>query len=948
MKTFLEHIADDIELKSPDEMRDLCFVFPTKRASLYFRSLLADKFSGKVFWGPSILSIEEFINACSTQVPSDEITLVLELFTVYKKHDPEVVLDKFFNWGQILLKDFDEADRYMVNTDKLYRNIREYQELEVLFGDNEETKNAMEAFNKVVQVQDKTQLMAMFIKTWGIISKVQHNFQEHLAKKGLAYQGFLYRKLAEDLKAGRVTPYKQVILCGFNALSASEEVIFDALLINGKGKVYWDTSEFYINDADDAGKFLKRYKKKWKQKESIWINTDVSLEEKQIHIIGTPELVGQGKLAANELEKITSDKINEVRTAIVLGDEKLLFPVLYAFPENIESINVTMGYPLNSTSWYSLAESFVSLWKENQDSKNDYVFNRKELLIFLGNPLIKALYEGKKDRLLEIQEIKRSRLRMSEIQPFLKNKLIETALRSEKSGMSVLQNLQDLLIKISLILTRGEKSMEEEFTYHLVKNLVRLRETLDSNSLNPQPELLLKLIREIMISVRIPFSGEPLKGVQLMGFLETRALDFDNLFVLSLNEGIIPSGKTKTTYIPYAIRKAFKMPTFEELDAIYSYHFKRLLQRGKKIFLFYNTEVAVDGSGEKSRFLRQIKKELKPFENITIHERIISPVISSRKDYPIIKIPKTREILTDMNQFVVNGNEKPRRLSPTTLTTYIECSLRFYFKHVARMPELEEFNEDMDPREFGNIVHNALEKIYKPWEGREINSGEIKGILSGSIISEKVAEAYAENKYSVEKELEGKNLLNRDIIEKVIEKALEQDALEAPIKIISLETDSLNKELELGGRKVYIGGNLDRLDYLPLKNTFRIIDYKTGKVDLLPRTKRQHHNFDEYLEDYFTNSKYKSGFQAYYYAYLFYKSRPGENVTAGIFGLKSVNQGIQYLRNGTTIDPKLLDVYESRLENLISEIFNEEIPFVETDDHKKCEYCSYRSICRKN
>lgn len=950
MKSFLEHIVDDIKLEKPDELLNSCYVFPSKRASLYFRSLLAKKFADKVFWGPSVLSIEEFVNACSSKVPGEEINLVLELYTVYRKYDPEVVLDRFFNWGQVLLKDFDEADRYMVDTAKLYRNIKEYQELETLFEDSEEIKNAFHAFNKVVQVKDKSQLLNAFMKTWGIISQVRHDFQEHLAKKGIAYQGQLYRELVEQLENGQKIPFEKVIFCGFNALATSEERIFETLLGSGIGKAYWDVSDYYMHDADDTGKFLKRYRKRWPTESSTWINTDLSKEKKEVDIIGTPEFVGQGKISAVELQKVLKDNSNHTRTAIVLGDERLLFPVLYALPEELDSVNVTMGYPLNATTWYSMAESYITLWKTGFEKQSgDTVFGRKEIVNFFSNPLVKTLFEGKNDPLREIQNIKRNKVKFSEIEPVIKNKLIIAALSSGESGNSLLQSLQDLLVKISLVLKDKQESLEEEFIYHLVKSIVRLRETLQDNNLKPSPELLLKLLKEVLISVRIPFSGEPLKGVQLMGFLETRALDFENLFLLSLNEGVIPSGRTNVTYIPYAIRKAFKMPTFEEQDAIYSYHFKRLLQRAKKVFLLYNTEVAVDGSGEKSRFLRQIVKELKPYEeNIKIRDRIISPFIPPQKEYAPIQIKKNSEVLADMNQFVANGTEKPRRLSPTTLATYIECSLRFYYKHVARMPEPEEFNEDMDPREFGIIVHRALEKIYNPWIGEEISKKDIKQILADNKISDAVSEAYEENKYSVKKELQGKNLLNRDIIEQVILKALEQDAKEAPIKIISLETDSLNREIELGGKKVNIGGYLDRLDYLPKKDTYRIIDYKTGKVDLLPPSKRMNKNFDEYLDEYFTNSKYKSGFQAYYYAYLFHKSHPEDNITTGIFGLKSVNQGIKYLRNGTTIAPEMLDIYESKLGSLIEEIFNPDVNFAETDDHRKCEYCAYRSICRKN
>jgi len=940
MKSFLQHIIDDIEDCGP--LKEQAYIFPNRRACIYFKKLLMDRFQDQSFWSPTILSIEDFVVKVTGRAINDNLTLLLELFSVYKQHQ-DLSFERFYSWGQILLNDFDEVDRNLVDTDKLYQNLKDLQDIEESFGGNEEVMEAIRQFNKVINIEDKSRLLLDFINTWDTVSKVYGKFKARLLDKGLAYGGMLYRELAGRISMNKKTiPYSKVFFCGFNALSKAEEVIFNELLDQDKCGLYWDADSLFLEDPmEEAGKFIRKYRKMWDHPESKWIITNLLEDKKFVNIMGTAQAIGQAKIAGNQLLKHLG---NEDQTAVVLADETLLFPVLYALPAELNKVNVTMGYPLQNSIANSLVESFLLL--QTQIKKGS--IQVKPILQYLSNPIIRNISPEKCLKVSkELINRKTKWISGENISALINHKLINISFQCYSNSGDLISALTDFIIRIqNLFRLSRDPVVEKEFFYHLVKQLNQLKSVLLSHQLDPEPKLLSKLISEVIRDTKIPFTGEPLTGVQIMGLLESRTLDFENLIILSLNENKLPAGRDKPTYIPFAMRKAFGMPTFEDHDAIYAYHFKRLLQRAKNVTLIYDTEVAVDGSGEKSRFLIQLENSFSNTSNIHLTSQVLSLPMEVSRDDKTVTVNKSTEILQVLQKYQKSEKEESSRLSPTAIVTYLECKLRFYFRHIAKIPEPGAFTEEMDARDFGIIVHDILEKIYAPYQGKKVKKADLDSMLDPEFISTNVDQCFQEYHWQKDDQmLEGRNLINKSIIETLVKKVLENDRHSGPLTILGVETDELTTILEADhGLKILSGGTVDRIDELT-DGIVRIIDYKTGKVDMLSKSKAEHSNLEEYIEEYFQNSKYKSGFQAYYYAYLFHKKYPNRPVKAGVYSLKEVNKGIQFLRNGDILSHELLQAFERRLKILINKIFDPKESFTQTDDLQKCEYCPYQGIC---
>jgi len=947
MSTFLDHIVNDIQQKDLSGLKNRAYVFPSRRACVFFREQLRLKFPESTFWSPSVYSIDDFIIMNAQKQVADELSLVLELYTVYKKHQPDITIDDFYPWGQILLQDFDEADRYMADVGKLYQSLEELREIEEAFGDTEEVREALRQFNKVLNPDEPTQLVKKFSATWRTVSKVYHQYRQHLLEKELAYQGMLYREIAERLTAGEnVFNYERIVLAGFNALSAAEETIFDYIIQNNLGTVYWDADRLYLEDHyDEAGTFLRKYIRKWPHEHSKWITEDIKSGEKEIDIIGTAYSIGQAKIAGNLLKALPSG--DHSNTAVVLADEDLLFPVLYALPDSVSNVNVTMGYPLRKTALHNLVKDFFRLHIHKRGRAEKTFFQIKDLIQFLSNPLLRTLYRPAGSVAGKLKEGRTPWIIRTDIENLLEDAHLQLVFTSNEKGRELLVVLQELLVRLHNACRRDGTEMEMESSYHYIKNLQRISDLLDENNFSPDAKLTYRLVDEIVRSVRIPFEGEPLTGLQVMGFLETRMLDFENVIVLSVNENKVPAGKSRITYIPYNLRKAFKLPTFEDQDAIYAYHFKRLLQRAKRAFILYDTEMAVDGSGEKSRYILQLQHALKEASGIKLQDKVIDQRLNVAQERRPITVEKTENVIGAMEKYLRPSENGRSALSPTMLSTYIECPLRFYFRHIARLPEPYDFSEDIDAREFGLIVHRVLENIYEDFQGKEITAKLLKDILKESKIEGIVDQVYRDENLLSENQLpQGRNLLNKSVVVRLVTKVLQNDLRQTPFRLISIENRDLLYTLEVGDTRYPLGGTIDRID-IDKDGFYRIIDYKTGITKFITPYIADRLDLSEYVESYFENSYYKTGFQGYYYALLFHRNHPSAKLKVGIYGLKEINKGIQYLRNRKEISPALLDTFEARLKGLISEIFDPGVPFIETEDARKCRYCAYKAICAR-
>jgi len=943
--TFLEKLAAEILSRYKESLSNLCFVFPSRRAGIFFKKSLSEKLD-KPAWAPEIYSIEDFIGKLSPYTIPDRLVLIFELFEVYKAHGEDETFDKFYPWGEMMLKDFDEIDKNLVTGSEIFKIIRELKEIETEFSFTPEDLEQFSRFWRTFSNEELTKLQNEFIKTWEILGRVYNDFRKRLAEKNYAYEGMAYRRLYEEIKTGSLNiPWSKIIFSGFNLLTKSEEGIIKELLKQNIAETYWDTDEYYINNSkQEAGEFLRRNFRNLKINEPKWIENNLSSAVKSIKVTGAALHTGEVKALGNELkQELTSNKIDIEKTAVVLPDESLLIPVLNSLPGEIDSLNVTMGFPMKDTPLYNLIELLKNLQFNKKTGKSFTVFYHKDVIQVLLHPYVKFndpayIYDA-------VNDIKRNNIIYISVRRLLNEDgehpaILDILFKKAESISEIEQYLFDILNYISARIEISGSSFakfELEFFYTLYENLNRLKDTINLYSGEMSAETFWRLIAEVLRTIRIPLTGEPLAGLQVMGLLETRNLDFENVYILSMNEGIMPKGAVQNSFIPYNIRKAFKLPTYEDEDSVPAYYFYRLIQRAKNVHLFYNTEVNPLNSGETSRFVLQTENELvKSNPNIDYLHTVLSTEIDKpfRKE---IVINKTQEILDKL---------KDTSFSPSDLNSYINCKLQFYFKKLAKLEEEEAIEEFFSPATFGSILHNVVEIIYKQYKGNIITKDILNDIRNNlnSNFDEILKEAFGkiDSLKELEPDLQGKNLLLKNILKKLVNKILDSDIKNLPYKIIDLEMkieDKINITANGNSQSIILKGRIDRID--EKDNSPVIIDYKTGSFTTKPIGRK---TAEEYFEYIFTDPKYKEYFQAYFYVYSYLRKNNNKPVKIAIYPLRTINEGLVFLSD-EAISLNDISLYEKNLIKLIEEIFHTETTFSQTNDKERCGYCPFISIC---
>ncbi len=941
--TFLEKLSEEIITKYKENLQNLCFVFPSRRAGIFFKKALSERLT-KPAWAPEIFSIEDFIRKLSPYTIPDKLVLIFELFEVYKAHGEEESFDKFYPWGEMMLKDFDEIDKNLITGSEIFKIIRELKEVETEFSFSPEDLEQFSRFWQTFSNEELTKLQNEFIKTWEILGKVYNDFRKRLAEKNYAYDGIVYRKLFEEIKTGSIKiPWNKVIFAGFNLLTKSEEGIIKELLKQNAAETYWDADEYYVNNSkQEAGEFLRRNFRNLSINEPKWIENYLGTSKKSIKVTGAPLQAGQAKALGSGLKhELLSEKINPERTAIVLPDENMLIPVLNSLPDEITSLNVTMGFPMKDATLYNLIELLKNLQHGKKPGKSSTVFYHKDVIQILLHPYIKFtdaafVYDT-------VNDIRRNNIIYVSTKRILGEDgkhppVFDLLFRKADTINEILQYLFDILDHISQrieISGSAYAKFELEFFYTLYEKLNLLKDTITLYSGEMGAHTFWRLLTEMLRTIHIPLTGEPLGGLQVMGLLETRGLDFENVFILSMNEGIIPKGTVMNSFIPYNIRKSFKLPTYEDEDALPAYYFYRLLQRAENIHLFYNTEVNKIYGGEISRFILQTENELiKSNPEINYSHTVISTEIGKpfRKE---ITISKTPEIIDKL---------KKASFSPSDLNSYINCKLQFYLKKIARLREEEAVEEFFSPATFGNILHNVVEIIYKQYEGEVIIPEIIESIRKNlnNNFDNILLEAFGkiDSLKELDTELQGKNLLLKNIIRKLVSKVLDSDIRNLPFKIISLEMkfeNVLKVNLNSKEHDAILKGRIDRID--EKDNTQVIIDYKTGQF-----SKQKGYNVSKDYDTIFTDPKYKEYFQAYFYAYNYLRKEKKQSVKIAIYPLKKINEGLVYLTD-EALSLSNISAYEENLIKLAEEIFNPEVCFSQTEEKERCRFCPFISIC---
>lgn len=934
MEAFLEKIAAHITEKYGSGMGRLCIVLPNRRAGLFLRKHLAEKVTEPV-WSPVIFSIEDFVKELSGYQLPDPVDLLFEFYQVYLQNTQTDVqsFEDFGKWAPVLLNDFNEVDSYLVEGKDLFANLKNIKNIE----------------NWSLAGETLTEFQKNYLNWWDRLGAYYHEFRKRLLSKNMGYQGMAYRSVAKDIG---LTPalsrgegdWSKIIFAGFNALNTAEEKIISALLQRGDAEIFWDADAYYTgNSLQEAGKFIRKYRKTLSapfSKDVLWEENNLSAGKKNIFIIGCAKNVMQAKTAGSILSEQGKEAIE--KTAVVLADEKLLNPVLNSLPDNVDTVNITMGISLSKTP---IADYFDLVFNLHENSKGGKLFYHKDLIKFARHPYSYYLFSPAllNKIIRHIQKRNRVFISVKNLEEFsghgdlhLFNSVL-AGWKDTKDAFSCIASLLESLDDV-LYVSENKVSLDKEYIGAYSKVVTRLQSLSNTYRCIDTIQSLHRVLNQLIRSTSLPFYGEPLQGLQMMGMLETRTLDFENILLLSANENILPENKTKSSFIPFDLKKAFGLPTYNDRDAIYAYHFYRLIQRAKNVYILYNTENDELGKGEKSRFVTQLVHELPTINpDIKIEESIVNAPMAPDPAGKGISIQKTQQILDKIDQKARQG------FSPSLLNTYKNCSLQFYFQYIAGLKEADEVEETIGADVLGNVIHKALEELYLPFVGKNITSADVEQMQKS--VTEKVEAAF-EEEYSKSDLKYGKNLLTVKIAEKFLRQFLNNEKEFLKNNVLTIE--SLEQEIKTslsfgeGRGEVKIKGKIDRID--TTGNVLRIIDYKTGSV---ADKELKVNDWEELLTDVGLNKS----FQLLMYAYLYRKHHP-ENQKAlrsGIISFRKLSSGVKNIVAGGSeeLDDDVLSNFERQLKKLIENIYDPAIPFSQTKEIERCEYCSFKMICNR-
>ena len=964
MKPFLYQVATLFYQQYGAEIHRLAFVFPNRRAGLFFQKYLSE-ISEKPLFSPSILTINDLFMQLSGMHPADKIQMLFRLYELYKQRSgSSESFDEFIYWGEMLLNDFDDIDKYMVDARMLFRNVSDLKSLDDDFNYlSPEQVQAIRSFWSSFYPKGDSPNQQHFLELWEILYDLYAGLRTSLAKDGCGYDGMIFREVVEQLEKEPMSdfPFDQVVFVGLNALSVSEERLLLALQKKGVADFYWDYVGPWVTDPDNkASFFLERNLRLFPSRMQLPATEPVQAE---IRVMGVPSAIGQAKQVYPILQALADEQQltdeSALRTAIVLPDEHLLVPVLNAIPEAIQHINVTMGYPLAGTPVAALMEYILTLQKNIRYIDRVPVFYFRDVLPILNHQYVMAAAPEEVSQLVKdmttgnriyvhAADLNRHELlsilftpvqNTEELSDYLIHVLeaLNACLRNNRPNPD-----DEEMISNS---TQTTVDIEQEFIFHYFATVNRMKEVMREAKIEMRLDTYFRLLKRMTDLITIPFEGEPLSGLQVMGVLETRALDFDRLIILSMNEGIFPLKKAANSFIPYNLRRGFGLPTYEHQDSVWAYHFYRLIRRAKQVTLLYDTRTTGLQTGEVSRFVHQLRYH---YQYPLIDELVVYDVASSA--VPPISVQKTAEVEKLLSDFLSGG---PRALSASAINTYLDCPLKFYFSVLEQIQEEDEITETVERDVFGSILHKVMEDLYAPFKGKLVTADLLKLLRKDQpLLTGTIARAFAELffKSTVVRSLEGENFLTGEMIRKYAEKILEQDARFTPFHYIESEK-KVRATITLSDRRVVqLKGFIDRVD--SLDRVLRIVDYKTGSGKL---------DFEsvEGLFDKEAKDRPKAVMQVFLYAWM-YQQLPeytGMPIQPAIYYLRtlfqrSFNPVVEQKKGRGKADKvnsfqEFVADFEDKLRQCLDEIFNLDIPFTQTETGKACAYCSFRGLCGK-
>lgn len=911
MQSFISETLDDI-LLTTKSFQNVVFVLPSQRAKVFVKQTFKDKIS--VGFLPEMLNIEQFIQQVSGVQKADNIQLLFHFYTIYKsvEKNPDS-FDTFSSWALTVLQDFNEIDQHLINPTDIFIYLRDIERLRKW--------SVKGTFKETELIKDHYSFLEK-------LSIYYSAFYQFLIDENIGYQGLMYREAFKKIDTFlNKNEDKKIFFIGFNALNKAEELLFQKVLENGNSEIYWDIDETFFNSTHQAGKFIRKYKKEWKYFENRKLKSlgNTFLAPKKIEVIGVAKNNTQIKYIGEILEKNTNFK----NTALVLADETLLPITLNSLPKNIEAINITMGYPLKdiptTNLLFSIFQLFISQEKLQKKSVNQFYY--KDIIRFFKHQSIYGLIASVDAFTSEIAKENQTFINENRLAKFLENQTpeVENVVLNLFKPFDNVINFIDRVLDLINLLKEEVDALEKEYLFRFYTVFTQLKTLQNEFQYFTDLKILSQFFKQLIASESLSFQGEPLKGLQLMGMLETRVLDFENIILASANEGVLPASSQQNSFIPFDVKIEFGLPTYREKDAIFSYHFFRLLQRAKNIFILYNTEHDVFGSGEKSRFVTQLE-----MIRTDIVQKIVSPKVLSQK-VKLKEISKNNLVFDRLRELAHNG------FSPSSLTNYLYNPMAFYKQKILRIKEFDDVEETVAYNTLGTVVHETLDELYKPFIGKFLT---VDAISEMEKITKDLVVKHFKIHFKNGDLRTGKNRLIFEVANRFVvnflaqEKKLLKDQ-NNQLKIIATE-ENLSAKIEIEGIDfpVKIHGNVDRVD--ELNGEFRIIDYKSGMVK---SSELKVLNFAELRE----REQYKA-IQVLLYAFLYTKSKKynsSKNLKGGIFSFKNLNQEFlainfssNYRSPDTTITPEKLDQFLEEIKGYIREIYNPAIDFIEPADLK--------------
>lgn len=939
-KSFQQELAERLLERHSGDLSSLVMLFPSLRARTFFNNALSGLVT-KPTWQPKWTTIDELMESASGLVRGERIRLIAELHNIYVKYHPNEEFDKFYFWGDMLIADFDMIDKYLVDASQLLRNLEDIKELEADVSYLTPEQLRIISFWKSIGDNDSlSEQKRRFLKIWRSLPAIYTEFRERLASLGFAYTGMIYRTAVERIKSGEEIniPRRKYVIAGFNALSESEKRLFDYLSHSEHGaEFYWDYDNYYTdNRSHEAGTFMRDNLKQYPAAEHISSDNFTKIE-KEIKSVACVSNVVQCKYAAQLLSELDPKKLDK-RTAIVLTDENMLIPMLHSLPETIDKVNITMGYPLKITLAHSFVERLMELQAHSRPRDEKAVFYHVDVLGILSHPYIVDSVGKRAEELYA--NIVSERLTSIEDSLFAEDEILSTIFQRHTDWLSLAKYLLEVLSLVGDKLSEVDE-MHAEYINIAYDEISKTMLSIQECNKEIKGDIFVSLIRRHLQTVTIPYEGEPLEGIQIMGILETRNIDFENVIILSMTDTNFPSDKTgQSSFIPYNLRAAYGLPTPEQHESMYAYYFYRLIQRTKSVSMLYCSRADDKSTGECSRYIYQLEYE-SPYTikhqsvGVDLSVESVEPIVVEKRDYE-------QQILS---RYLKPGGE--HSLSPTALFRYIECPMKFYLHSVAKLKPKDEISDTIDALTFGSILHLTMEALYEEFENTPNPMADIKKKCKRSIVEAAVDKTIQDILHVDSKSFSGDTILVRDIIIKYIMRGIMRyDADSKGFTIKGLEKGVACSYPISDGRTVNISGIADRIDILP-NNKIQIIDYKSGNTP--------HLEFNG-LSNLFrgpARERISNIFQTLLYAMILHRNEGLESMPTLYFASKMLSDDyspkILNKQNGEHVEcySSYAEEFEGELTTVLDELFDFSTPFKQTEDSDACTFCDFKTICRR-